>query len=315
MGLFKKMLAKFHKRNHNDLIVLVDGGFCSTISQYAIGRFFEKKFGVNVKYDLTWFDFNGMDCDGKCKRNFDLLKVFPNLKFDIADPKDVALYKKYFNFYNERAFIYNDNFFGKTTPLYLGGYYVHWKYFDFVKEELLKEIDFSYLESTLSEENKNFLEEINLKENSVAVHVRRGDFVNLGHCFLTPEYFISAMEHIAKTIAPKKPHFYFFSNGMDWVKENIVNKLSDDISYSFVEGNDNDAGYNDLYFISKCKHQITSNSSFSFLGSFLNQNKQKIVIIPDKWYAVPNEYNENSEMCHRIPGWIVWPSEGAVVKC
>jgi hypothetical protein len=81
-------------------------------------------------------------------------------------------------------------------------------------------------------------------------------------------------------------HIYIMT---DDIENAIIDlkKISDGVfmlnenNYEIIK-NENDI--NSLYLMSLCKlGGICSNSSFSWWGSYLNTNKDKIVIFPDKW--------------------------------
>jgi hypothetical protein len=64
------------------------------------------------------------------------------------------------------------------------------------------------------------------------------------------------------------------------VKENL------NIAYEkyYIDRNTWKNSYKDLWLMSKCKHIIISNSTFSRRGAYLNQNPDKIVIAPKNWF-------------------------------
>jgi hypothetical protein len=97
-------------------------------------------------------------------------------------------------------------------------------------------------------------------ENAVSIHVRRGDYVLQGYILLTQNYYNKAIKYIKQNV--KNPHFYIFSNDTNWVKEN----LTFDGEYTIIDWTKRD--YEDLQLMSKCKHFINANSSFSWWGSF-----------------------------------------------
>ena len=49
--------------------------------------------------------------------------------------------------------------------------------------------------------------------------------------------------------------------------------------------------YEELWAISLCNHNIMSNSSFSWWGSYLNKNKDKRIFVPSLWFGPKGEKN------------------------
>jgi hypothetical protein len=119
--------------------------------------------------------------------------------------------------------------------------------------------------------------------NSVSLHVRRGDYVSYKSVQATMgdvglPYYKRAIEYMAQHT--KTPHFFIFSNDIDWCKENI----KPDFPTTYL-GNDSAGPKNSFHLelMSLCKHNITANSTLSWWGAWLNSNPNKIVVAPKQW--------------------------------
>lgn len=88
-------------------------------------------------------------------------------------------------------------------------------------------------------------------------------------------------EFIEKAIAlfPEETNFIVFSNRMERAKQFLtgINR-----SFRFIEG---EAHYHDFYLMSRCRHNIICNSTFSWWAAYLNPNPSKIVVAPGKWFT------------------------------
>ena len=158
---------------------------------------------------------------------------------------------------------------------YLTGCWQSEKYFADIQTRVRQAFTFKNLE--LSEKMKEY--ECKMQEtNSVCLHIRRGDYLNVSDVYggiCTDEYYEKAM----KQMEDWHPdcHFYVFTNDAEWVKANYKQK-----NLTVVEGNE-DAGYIDMYLMTQCKHYILANSSFSWWGCYLNPSENKRMIAPAKW--------------------------------
>lgn len=168
----------------------------------------------------------------------------------------------------------------------MNGYWQNQSYFKNYKKDIYNLFSF-----------KNSVD-FHLEKNSVAVHVRRGDYVTnklardtLG--VLPISYYKKSMILLARKI--NNPIFYIFSDDIEWVKKNFD---FESFNIKFIE---NSKAYEDLQCMSLCAHNIVANSSFSWWGAWLNNNPEKIVIAPQRWY----ESEQKNEKLNRIPqNWI-----------
>ena len=90
-SLYRKAVK--HRLIAPQVIVLMDGGVCSQMHQYLLGRIFENG-GHKVLYDLSFYEEWGTDMNYQFVRNFDLLKAFPYLKVKSASKLALSVYKK-----------------------------------------------------------------------------------------------------------------------------------------------------------------------------------------------------------------------------
>ncbi len=142
-----------------------------------------------------------------------------------------------------------------------------------------------------------------LNNESVSVHLRRGDYIKESlqekypktfYALCDEEYYKKSIDIIKSNI--KEPFFVFFSDEPDFVNsyfKELKNKI-------VIRGNKD---YEDLQLMALCKHNIIANSTFSFWGAFLNKNKG--MVIAPRLHYIRMDINQNiSKEFFKVPGWI-----------
>ena len=157
----------------------------------------------------------------------------------------------------------------KGQNIYLNGYWGSYDFFSGDEDDI--RLMFAPLRKSVA--YGRFLDTIR-EQCSVAIHMRRTDFVSHGNV-CSDDYYKAAIAHI-QSIHPDAM-FYFFSDDIDYAKEQFGNK--EHFRYIQIFGG-MDANLDEFFCISACNHRILSKqSSFSAWASYLNNSSDKIDVI------------------------------------
>lgn len=179
-------------------------------------------------------------------------------------------------YYNQPNFEYDKNFLKGGNNSYLKGWWQSEKFFQPYADQIRKDlvVKKEYIKNVEDIANQM------ARENSVSLHIRRGDYLSPHFNYLvnlTLDHYYKAIDLIAQK--NKDVRLYLFSDDPQWLKENF----STNFPFEIVSGNFAKTDIEDFYLISQCKHNVIANSTFSWWAAWLNANPDKIVIAPAKW--------------------------------
>jgi len=263
------------------------GGLGNQMFQYAVGR--QLAIINNCQLTLDLSELLNHNSINYTARQFELdifninyaRKIYPDTKPTFKDKFNRKFITRYVN---ETGHVFNPAVLKSRGLVYLNGFWQNEKYFKGVEDTIRKEFTFKTEPEKDLESNIVLISSV----NSVSIHFRRGDYVsnqnaNEFHGVVKEGYYKKAMETVKDSVV--SPHFFIFSDDINWVKENF--KIQE--PHIFVSNSKNSIK-NDMLLMSLCQHNIIANSSFSWWSAWLNQNKNKIVIAPEKWFNnIPTE--------------------------
>lgn len=173
---------------------------------------------------------------------------------------------------------------------YVKGWFQSEKYFKYYRSLLLRELT-PKKKIVINKELRQILE----KDDTVSIHVRRGDYKKYGS-MLPLQYYKKAYRRIRDE---GDFTYMIFSDDLEWVKDNFgfINKKY------LVNEDGRLKDYEELMIMSRCHHNIIANSTFSWWGAWLNVHKDKVVIAPKRWFvqkSVEDDYNMIPQAWTRI---------------
>lgn len=163
--------------------------------------------------------------------------------------------------------------------IYFKGFYQSEKYFAGIEKEVREAFVFDIRRA--SRRSLRAMQEIKADPHAVSIHVRRGDYLLEKHWkalgyICQSSYYLNALAELEKRV--KNPHYYVFSEDLNWVRQNLPLTKAE-----FIDWNKGEDSWQDMMLMSHCRHHIICNSTFSWWGAWLNPSLDKIVIAPERW--------------------------------
>lgn len=271
------------------IIVRLYGGLGNQMFQYAAARRLSLHRGSDVVIDVSEFQY---DPTYQCYLNYfckSQTYASPDDLWWIRRSREKRPLNKLFyrmgglfrpdrelTFVSEPHFHFAEDILHLPDNVCLDGYWQSERYFVDVADIIRSE--FAIRES-VTEQSQSLLDRID-SSDSISIHVRRGDYVSNPaafkiHGLCSIEYYKACIAYLRERV--DSPRFFLFSDDPAWVRENL--QLHEQMTV--VENN---PAIEDMRLMSRCKHNIIANSSFSWWGAWLNPKPGKMVLAPRQWF-------------------------------
>ena len=261
------------------IIVRLSDGLGNQMFQYAMGLALARRRGVPLRLDPSAYQRDP-------KRRFALDRLQVEANFVSAEEAAAVLIRPHDRGHPwwdqpvvvEPHFHYAENIWEVPTACYLVGYWQSERYFAAVAAELRERF---VPPAPLEGRRAELAAEI-AAVSSVALHFRRGDYVNDPrvsrlHGICSVDYYRAAILHVAARVP--NPVFFVFSDEIEWVRHNLR------LAFPMRLVDHGGEAVEDLRLMSLCRHHILANSSFGWWGAWLGRHDGQQVCAPHRWFA------------------------------
>jgi hypothetical protein len=272
------------------IVMRMCGGLGNQMFQYALGRRLSFDRKAPLLLDIAPFDTTAERGETPRSYRLNFLRIqaeatrdWPSAVKDSFPPGSRIEMAGI----SEEGDAFNPQVLQCPENTYLIGYWQSEKYFVDIADQI--RADFQ-LASVMTADRQALAAQI-AKGEAVSIHIRRGDYVTHPGSILTfgtcaPEWYAKAMSLMADRV--DNPRFYVFSDDPEWVRANLP-KYEGTV---FVDPQPDGREFEDMHLMSKCRHHILANSSFSWWGAWLNSSPDKKVIAPERWALVETNLND-----------------------
>jgi len=176
--------------------------------------------------------------------------------------------------FRESGFGFDRGFLEITAPVTLDGYFQSWKYFDSFQEQIRSTL----LHSRLTSNSAVRLWEELRSEPWIGVHVRRGDYLNVGIFALPGRSYYREAIAIATRNSPGR-RIVVFSDDIDIARELVPD------AHNYVGRGAIETPGEVINLLSYSAAFVGANSSLSWWASYLNRNLLAPRIFPRNWFS------------------------------
>lgn len=271
-------------------VVVIYNGLGNQMSQYAL-YLRKKSEGQSVKYICLNTAHNGIELNRlfgintimgyKEKLLIILYHILSTDKYSYIF-KPIQFVLRYFSFgvlREDDDFSYRNEVVKPSKHLirFISGGWHNYVYFNDINTIIRNTFQFPPL---IEIDNQNILNQ-STSEKTVAVHVRRGDyldslaFIKFGN-ICTKEYYEKSISYFEKKL--EDPIFYVFSDDMEWSKLLFSGKKA-----MFVDWNNKENSWKDMALMSCFKNIIIANSTFSWWAAWLGTDNKCDILCPPKF--------------------------------
>lgn len=260
------------------VIVNIEGGFGNQLFSYAFGYAQSRRLNLPLWIDTSLQD-NGLSREleiDKLKITFDRRISYP-IKRDILSRAfsnrivkklNIGLQTKVLHELIPYTFDQSMLEISKKNVYYAGNWQ-NYRYFDDYREDLK---NLFQPQKALSSSFYDWKKSV-AHENTVSIHIRRGDYVQIG-CTVDEEYYHCAIERVQKKVPDAQ--FFVFTDDKEYAS-NLMDKTK--ASFEIVDYVKQNSTLEDFYLMCSCSHHIVANSSYSWWAAYLG-NRDVCVIAP-----------------------------------
>jgi Glycosyl transferase family 11 len=285
------------------VLVQLHGGLGNQMFQAAAGLALAARLDATLRFDLSRFRAKGPRAYALAPFAFDAALEHPS-RTPVARLRRAILKRLdpvraecpagwQGRFYREPHFHFDPAFATLSGDVMIAGYFQSPRYFTGAEERIAE----AFAPGKLASEAALQLAEKLDGETSVAVHLRRGDYAAdfkaaAIHGVLDWGYYDRAVAHIRQQ--HPETRLFVFSDNAKAAAEGAARWLDAEPMAGTHAGDD-------LFLMSRARHHIIANSSFSWWSCWLDRREGGLRIAPAQWFA-PGNVQETHDLYPS--GWL-----------